>query len=286
MTITPAYQRIITALEEGATTLEALCKQVKVSPTSIYQKAKKHNIDLPSDLGIYRHRPEMDSLIDQGFSQAQIARRVDLTRERVRQYILYSGQYEHWQSKSQEREDLQKNTKPQFLTLLVNRRQDIAQSASWAEKMALLYKQKCEKHSQIPIADLISFLERYKVYHDANEPVSNKKLGNQRFNHVEVTRILNKLDLPTLSRYERNITTVDKKRAIQRSYPTILSAVDIAHFLNVPNHVVHTSFNKISKEKQQKRKFSFACHVGRARITHKLASQMKYPIAPRGGVSR
>ena len=92
----------------GILDLEALCKFMGImSGDTIFRNHKEDGTEIPK-YKPWRNRPEIDNLIDLGLKQVEIVRElkergITISKERVRQHILYSGQKSYWEDRVAER---------------------------------------------------------------------------------------------------------------------------------------------------------------------------------------
>ena len=91
-------------VSQGISDPELIAKEVNLKPSSVIRYCQEVGIELKTKKSFYdfvytKRISSTDTLIEQGKSCMEIAKQVGVSRERVRQYILSTGQYKKWKNK-------------------------------------------------------------------------------------------------------------------------------------------------------------------------------------------
>jgi len=213
--------RIMSAILSGATSDGEIADLILIPPYTVRKHTFEAGIQIetyvPSKKFPTKRIPSRDRLIRRGLSLQQIADRYKTTRERARQYIKQTGQYEQWRSSryffknhkkiAQEEEKQRKQTLTQVLREVSNRKYnelDPSNLEHWAERKAYEYTSRANpspkyRWQKLPFSKLITLFRLYKNAKDSNSPHSIYDLANlTNVHYVKVAQILNNVQLPTL----------------------------------------------------------------------------------------
>jgi len=86
------------ALAEGVKSLEELCKRTYFGPHALRKFCEAVGIKLPDDLIPFKYRPELDVLIDQKLSVAEMESKAHRSGQTIRNYMKDSFQYNIWRT--------------------------------------------------------------------------------------------------------------------------------------------------------------------------------------------
>lgn len=275
------------ALTENTNSLEELCKRTGVKTGyGAMRLCKKFNIKLPDNLIPYKQWPKVDILIEKGYSMYEMAREVRLSRERIRQYINGSGQYNDWRKKRQEvKEELGigkkanqrkiKDLQGRLISALWVRAEELAKKEDWAFQKAVEYLRSYK--ANYPWNHTFPQLYKlFKVYERAQK--KGKKLSLEKIGEkvdlygTSVDNILARIGIEPM--YGKKEQIIKKRRekmeATIRGVDTCFSSSDIAYFLNLPDHVPYMRFQNMGI----KRGRNIWLRVGKDWFTYRLASQI------------
>lgn len=293
----PREQRIqqIRTSAETAPDLETMSEQTGLNKRTIKLYGFQEGIDLPEEKEpslplTPTRRPEIDELIAKGHTLKQIGDRVGslsgnkktLSRERVRQYINGTGQYEEWRRlrklcSPEER----KRTQLRFLRFLVKTAKQKCrdQQDPALEKAIEYYFSRKQKRLEGP-TPIIQFEKIYSLfssYFEAQQegtPLALSDLGElSNIQTNTVGNILRRADLKPMhypAHKKRIVTSPEKKQAIDRSYNLEMNAPDIAYFIGVSPWIVSQRFNDIGK----RGKPHFIANLTKGRLDYRKASQI------------
>ena len=173
---------LVTALSKNPESIEGLCKEVNLKPRTLWEYIKFYDLKLPENIKSYRMNSEIDNLIDLGWSAPRIGRKIGITREGIRIYLNYTGQYKSWYKKRQEIKDKldikkkeEREDQANFLRYLKHLAYQIIKDPGpigekaregkdpWALEKALDYKFSTRKRGNlsIPISSIVDLFENY-----------------------------------------------------------------------------------------------------------------------------
>ena len=245
------------ALEDGINSFKELCKIGGFKSSEGLQiYCKKYQIELPENLIPYKQRPELDVLIEQGLTLKEIGEKVHLSKERVRQYINLSGQYNEWRKKRGEVDErLGKKRKIKDLRgLLVSalrvRAKQLAENKGWACQKAVEHILLRERHYEDCLISYYRLHKLFKAYETAMEKGKklslrelSKKAGISHF--TMVSKIFRKVGVnPMYGKKIRTVRSGEKKNAVKRGLKTNFTGPDIAYFLQLPRHLPTLRYNE------------------------------------------
>ena len=273
------------AIENGANSLKAITKVTGYNPNTIikyYPEAprgkkysKKTNL-LQHPKGVIIKRG-----IKKGLTLEEIATNTQLTRERIRQIIIFYGEYENRKlcRSMIEIPSIRENIKKTVISQIGNCFDKLASTleneSNWAEARAAEYfygKQRCDY--EIPLEKIIKMFEKYKEGIDERKQYSYDVIGKYvRISLMGVKRILRKINLPSLywnskmpTRQQSQIKNEALKRAKEELWFASIS--DITYFLEVPI----SNFSRSRLKNRQSR--PFIKRIGHFALTYKIASQI------------
>lgn len=254
-------------IKSGVEYADDIAKELGISINTIVKYARESELKLPklkNNRYSYEHPKKdekKDELIRDGLTLEAIGQRTDVTRERIRQYILGTGQHDLWREARKERKNVLGNLVSQIRNIGNNLASQIekivennyCKEDNWAyEKTkeyfySKRYKINNEKYSFDRIFSL------FKDYHQALEngdKVSLKKFGERHgFHFVSVGKFFGDVGLKPLGqlftheRKKRVATPKYKKQALEKVVEVEMPNPDIAYFLNLPNYVISQFFS-------------------------------------------
>ncbi|MBI1935252.1 hypothetical protein HYS31_02325 [Candidatus Woesearchaeota archaeon] len=269
------------AIAEGVKSLEELCRRTSLKPNGFYMFYKRHHIELPPNLIPFRYKPEMDAAIDRGEPLPAIGAAGGYTGNARRQnaylYLMHSGQFEDWKQKRKEAKEAKKAEEAQICqelpSVLEARVAQLAENASWAERMALRYVQ-AVKYVKQPYKRLIRLFSQYEAARNKGRKLSLEKLGKPLgMNQSYVGHILNKVGLePMIRGHIKAPRYSQETKALVRKVSKLgISSADASYFLGLPGHYA----GQLSRRKGFKFKpKSYLARIGVRSLTYRLASQI------------
>ena len=227
------------SVAEGVNSLEELCKRTHSKPRTFYQLCKTYIIGLPQNLLAYRYKPKMDAMIDKGVTLEEIGIAGGYSRtsarEGARLYILFSGQYNLWQAKRKESQSSNKLYKlcvqqvyQSLVSVLEARVAQLANNASWPEKMALrLCINKHYQHwGQLTLKKVVRLFRGYEAAQSKGKKLSLEELATiSCISKYSVARTLKKVGLEPMHGYTQ--------KRIKKANSLGLSYEDIRYFLGL-----------------------------------------------------
>lgn len=239
---------------QQAHSVEELCQQTGYQPKTLQSYTMSYKIPLLFPRSKFyaarpiARRPEIDRLIEQGKMLKEIGQdeQVNLSRERVRQYILQTGQYDDWKEKKLEgkgKTTAQLQTRGEFCSLLEARADQLAEQRGWAYQKAWEYRSSLmvQPKGKIPFKSLLTLFRRYEKAKEKGEKRSLEELAEGLFYASDAGRILRRVDLePMYGIRDRHQVHYETKLAINRAARRLprISHPDIAYFLDFPLYVV------------------------------------------------
>src|SRR3989344_3945159 len=269
---TERKKQILDLFHKGVTTYEAMSKETGLHKGLIKGYANKFGIELK---GSYfqisqpkKRRPEIDNLILEGKTLQEIGDAVGLTRERIRQYINGSGQYDLYRGKRQEIEKIKKEINSNEDTPY-NRKRNVknvanlvrllglekSKSEPWPVRKSLEYVLSRKginifNKKNYTVDDILPILKRYEEAKNNNKKLSLEELGaGTRLGFSAVSRVLKEVGLEPLygTRERRSPLNNEEKKVILRVKDTKLTSPDVAYFSNL-------NFWQISQYLERKKK--------------------------------
>jgi DNA-binding CsgD family transcriptional regulator len=245
LTITDQKALLIhSALKNGERSIKHLSQCTDLKPVGLFQIAKRYGIEMPNDLEPYGTDPELDELINEGYSQQEIAAYRGHSRELIRQYIEYSGQYALWQKAVEkralmERPRAQKAVKRELiatLNMLSLKKASVPGDRALNYVAKHLLKKKAQNHHNF--SDKLHLLHTvastYLNSLDEHTKITFEDLAD--ILDIDATRLVqmvNTLGLPRGKPYAKRLRCTDyDKEIMKRGKELKLSAGDIAYFLH------------------------------------------------------
>lgn len=263
------------AIAEGVESLEALCEEVNLQLPTVIKYSKDYDIKLP----LSKRRPEIDKLIEQRLSVAEISRITELTPQAIYPYIRATKQYAEWKIKREEDKEAKKQEKQQknqllerLVSVLETRVYDLARKEGFAYQKAIEFK-RSKKFIRYKLPSLVTLFERCEKAINEGTRLSLEKLcSGLDINHTSVGRVLNDVGMkPPYGTWSRYPIPGYKRNAIQRSFGLEMTAVDIAYFLDLSHRVVINHFLSIGTRSKIR---NFIVQRGGKKLTYRLASQI------------
>lgn len=198
--------------------------------------------------------PEIDTLLTGQYTLQQIADLVSperpvsdghihLARERVRQYIKNTGQYETFRANRKafkESERAEKTYWHEALVRLLERYlEEKLPQERFVVQLAVEYDQQRKRWA--PIEKILRMLEIYERAIESGQILTLEQLARKSRikGAASVSKIFKALNLePFHGRRERHATPKENKDAIRRAYKTKTPLTDVAYFLGLKYHVV------------------------------------------------
>ncbi len=249
-------EQIVALLQEGkVASLLELSTRTGYSKSRLVQDCSKYDILFPDHFQL-GWRPEIDSLVQKGYSLGEIRKAVGGSKQNVFIYIKRSGQqrlwkeyrFKHEQQKRQERQ--QRATFQQFLFCWLEQylQQRVAQEG-WASQKALLYYRKYPQ-TRLSFQTLVELLQRYDTAKQQNQKVSLRELSAGLGLHGSTANNII-LELGERALYWKSKCFPrqvyhKKKVALYRARRLPLPASDIAYFLEVNYIFAHRELHKIN----------------------------------------
>ncbi len=281
------------AIEQRAKSIEEISIKIGMSPAHIYQKYRK-DVSLPgfeNQKNRYhsRRNPEIDELIELGVSLCEIAKKQEISRERVRQYILSTGQYNEWK-KAREKNIQERETTKFILRKIVSQIKEVAKRRGM-EEHALAYE-KTEKYfskvnGEYFCGQIFSFLKDYYETRERGEKISIMKLGGKHGLWCDKAyRILKTIgEKPLVKPPKKTRETIPeyKRQALERAAEMPISNSDIGYFLGLSEEVVSRHY-RFSENRDRRANADFhkpLKRFGKAYLAYRLASQIYEAIDSR-----
>ncbi len=291
------------SIEEGAKSLAEICVRTGLSFDTVLNYRRKNDIKLPiclkdqSEIFIVapsliksKRRSNIDVLVQQGLTLEEIGNNRDLSKERIRQYIVETGQHAEWRKIREAKKvetsfKLKKGLLSDIRILIGKRLEHVAKEQGWPYQKAVDYLNyhKHPNKTKIPFDSLVELLKRYEKAVKSGNKISRVELGKSLdilAYSANVGRILKKIGLKPLYGFrERHITPKEKKEAIRRGLELKMPSTDIAYFLGLSGPVVYQSLKKYGKKNCYPLQYIIK-QFGKQRtnhhafLTYRLASQI------------
>ncbi len=272
-----SIDEINAAIQSGERSLEKLAVLGRCKPIGFIRKYEKL-IDFPDDLIPYRCRPKIDDLIEKGLTLEEIGDdyEVDLSKERVRQYIKFSGQYEYWEKKRNEKkleivkERKKINEEKQGLVNLIYLYgKEKAKKSGFAYEKAGEYYFTVNNSFKFSFEKLVKLYSRYKELVDNDIKFSYNSLGKELGIGPAITyTYLNDVGLNS-GRYSEKVSE-NKIKLIKRALNLNMGVSDIAYFTNINDSTI--SFYK-QRSEHHKRKLFYIYYGKNEMINYRTASK-------------
>lgn len=244
-------QLVDEALAIGATTSKEIFQLTGVSTYFTTKYLRKKGLLQKNDYGMIPRNKELDELIFEGLTLEAIGQKVSLTRERVRQYINQTDQLpaykQHRKSHKQLKKELALNEESTMTDLAQVILNATLSRADEATTLAINYY--CTRQNNprnISLNSLQQFYDSYVTARNKGEKVSLQKLANNANLSLSATqRLLNVAGLKPMfkegNKWNQRINlSKGQKDAVVRSLNLGLSQKDVAYFLGIKPHTVHT----------------------------------------------
>ena len=256
--------------------LEELCKRTQLKPRILWNYCREYGLKLPASLKPWKQRPEIDLLIERGLRQREIAEKVELSRELIRIYINYSGQYPLWKKariELKEQAHQRKYHLEQIAAQIKQRVKQLAERDGWASQKAMEFMS-ARKVTRYSLSQLVTLFQRYEKACQEEEKLSLKELGQDLgISFAEVGIVLKTVGVePMYGARERETIPPEKKEAIYRAAAIDMSIPDLAYFLDLPDYVVGQNLRRIRAER--KRKAVIKSYGSGTKLSYRLASQI------------
>ncbi len=281
-------------LQQGERSLEVLCQKAGCGIAKFTFLRKQYQIVLPEDIIPCRHRPEIDTLFDEGFSANDIAARVlkkdgtPMTRQAVHQYADQSGQKYYWRQqqvkyKFSTHEDKNKmiQLRQHILYCLEEHIKVKAHEQGWAyEKMVEADFSRRKNPDNIPLEKILLFFQRYEQTLQEGKPPSLKELSKGYFHFSSASTFLRQIGIkPPLGRKYRPSSQIlaKKKELVRRGGSTVLPEKDIAYFTNIYVGSVYNYFEQQGGRRHpaERLRIKYSGFGGtKSVLTYRLASQI------------
>ncbi len=282
-------EHILKAIEDGANSLESLCKKTGYKPSTLMEHCRRHHIQLPQNLEPYGTRPEIDELIEEGITLREIGDKYGVTKEAIRIYLVGTNQHSVWKEKRREKKQ-EKNEQiyekklalKNLVSVLKSRMIQLAQNESWQSEKAVEYilSMKIDHPDSYSYNALIKIFERYKTAMDKEEKSSLEDLGEGLQIHpAQISHILKRVELkPMIYPYMKKRVVLQKqqKESIKKGFGLEMNPADIGYFLNLPFWVINANLAKIGTRKifRPIKEFMDTFKEGPYFLTYRLASQI------------
>jgi hypothetical protein len=265
------------ALNDGVKSLEYLCKTIGAkSPQSVWMICRQFGLNLPDDIKPYRTCPEIDKYIDEEFppSLSEIGNAIGVSRERVRQYIEYSGQRAEYRRKRSNsynwaQEKMRKEIYSRLLSVMKSREMQLAKKEGWAAKKAVQYihKLKRRRSRNCPLQNIIDLLIYYEDARLKKQKISMMELsGLSKIHPASINNIFKSVDIEPMHKRKKFLGN-EIKGKIADSSALPISNSDVSYFLNLDCRCI----NKYAPAKGPK----IIYHIGRGnKLTYRVASQI------------
>ncbi|MEK6947864.1 MAG: hypothetical protein AABX19_01330 [Nanoarchaeota archaeon] len=195
------------------------------------------------------HRPEIDKFIEQGLSLSKIGKNVNLSGERIRQYIINTGQYNDYRKKREYVKEKKSDERVYFLYVLEERISQLLEKEDIAYQKAVEYKinMKTQDERAIPFEKILSVFQRYYEAKDNGIKLSLKELENiTGIGFSYVSRILKRVGLEPLygTMNKRDNTTNKEIEIIINRANSGMSTQDIGYFLELPSYIIEQTLSR------------------------------------------
>lgn len=279
------------AIAKGVKSLEELCRIGRFKTSEgLIDYCECNYIALPEDLIPYKTRPKIDSLIDKGLALEKIGEEVNLSRERVRQYIKSSWQYKTWIEKRKEitlsgkfsnKKEL-KELQGVFLSYVRGRTEELAEQEGFAAGKAVEYLHSYRNFhdKNYSFTFLYNLFKKYGKAKSGGVRLSLEEIGIEFGMHAtRIGKIFSRISLePMYGNCKMKVKKRDEKReAVKRGFSLEFSGRDIAYFLGLPERLPTGRYNSIGKRPKAQ---NYIAHIGISKgkypllLTYKLASQI------------
>ncbi|MBT5022931.1 hypothetical protein HOK51_07100 [Candidatus Woesearchaeota archaeon] len=197
-----------------------------------------------------------DDFVLEGKTLIEIQKHIGYgSRERARQYVNTTGQYDKWVESKEKKKKIKKdlnnkkeqnelNTKKALIEILTEKAMKDCNN-KWAKETALrVYLKKNKIINQVPLEKLIKLYEAYEFAKKHNISSSLKLLRKycDINSESQVSHHLSLAGLKLLSNYKQNkeITRISSKQKerILTILETVFSSKDISYFINLPQYVI------------------------------------------------
>ena len=276
--------QIRNAIAEGVSSLEELVERTELKPNTIirYRSKVKFPFSIPYSLlhpgEKTRRRPKIDELIVQGFTLEKMGEAVNLTRERIRQYIKATQKHEFWREKRKEAppkatKKMRNNLDKRLLSVLEGRALTLAQKEGWAYQKSAEYYYVVSRQNRIEFSTLIKLFKSYETAKKRNKQLALEDFARETGISVGcISKIFRRVGVePMYGNLERHITPQHIKDIIDRSLHLKISTADVAYFLGVSAHVVQERFQALGTRPKIKIDIT---RIKKETLTYRLASQI------------
>jgi predicted transcriptional regulator len=247
--------KISKAIANGIQSMQDLEQKLGLSKSTIETVAEYSNIVLPKGKrgrkpGVFKRKPEVDRMIQLGYSQPDIAKKVGCTPQNIQIYIKRSGQSEFYR---QRRSAYLEKQNPEL--------EKKKQAKALAKIVSLVYGHMYDKaveHENLPYKraleyrfgnterklSLDSLVKLFKVYYKAvgkGEKVTYTGMARAAgMSYSNVTNVFNTLGLNHRQHLKQTKITLtrEQRKQIKRVLKCDISGPDAADMLGLPKYLV------------------------------------------------
>src|SRR3989344_859329 len=251
---------IKTCIKNGLVYIEDVAERLQVQPAHCY------NLCLDADIHILfreqknrykfvKRKPIVDALIREGLPTLEnIGKKVNLTRERIRQYIVATDQQEIWDERRRERKNILGTIVSQINSVGSNLADQIEQARllntsekeKWAYEKVQKYFEVRRWSENIDFDLLFSLFQDYHAFQQQSKKVSLEWFAKKyKIWTPSIGRIFKDVGLKplVLPHHKKCIVTSNyKKQCLENAVEAPINPVDVAYFLDIPFYVSNQFF--------------------------------------------
>lgn len=262
----------------GTNDAQVLAENMRLTVGRVASIAQKEKISLTNTFGlerlrVFRRNPIRDEVIAHNppyltldaLAQAEAEKtgqEKPITRERMRQYLIGTGQYNAWQQRRDAYEIKLKdekielnNAQQQLVDLMLAYLWKKAVDEGPAMEKAVMYHLKNrnrgnKEYEAINLKRLIGLFTDYYTAKEQGKQLSLEELGKPySIFFTNVRYILKAVGEESMyGVLDRHITPAWKKQALQRGKDLAISASQIAYFLDISDHVAHQNLKRYGRK--------------------------------------
>ncbi len=238
-------------------------KLAQERPKKTIEKHKSRvTIYLKTPIPTKKRNPEIDKLIQEGLSMAEMGRRLNLSREWIRQYLQRNSLYDIWNANVKLTQECSKKTikyHQDIMLLIALRAYELAEQKGSAYVKAIDYfLNKHKPYNSIPLEKIISLFTSHETAQQSGIELTIKELSKKsNINYESTKRILKKVGLSYINQKPRlTKLTKEKRKTIIEARRLENSIKDIAYFSKVSGSSIKRIINQ-DKRKVKYRKVKY-----------------------------
>jgi transcriptional regulator with XRE-family HTH domain len=276
-------------LEEGCKSLEELCFHLNCkSPNSLYDFCKDEGLEYPRHLEPWDYRPDISELMEVGFNQREIAKKLNVTSQMISLYLILSLKIVRYREiqvvKKSNRGnviDLRKSRKT-LVTLLNIRKRELELEEfvlkNDIDKTSFAYRKLCEFRREHPRVKAYSLNQLYRVFLMYQEGLGSdekptydemKDFAGLKF-FSDVQNIFGFVGLKSFNKNMGIRLSKEQKDALENALELNLSGSSIAYYIGCDFSYV----SLLRNERSIRYEFEYLINSGNEKLTHHVASQI------------